>query len=179
MVIVNFIMVTDINETDIVEKEICIKTEETKIEEKETTNSQYENISNKTNLPYSVVVTIFEEANKYNINPNLLLSLIEVESNFEYLADNGIAAGLCQINYKDSTAKWLWSKIFPNETYKKDKLFDPHKNIKLGAYYISYLLKRFNNDYHKALTAYNRGPSKVVSRSKYSERVLKGMKEYK
>lgn len=150
-----------------------------KLEEKINSleKSSYDTLQRQTGLSYATIDTIFKESEKYDINPYVIIKLIETESNFNPNADNGIAAGLCQINYKDGTAKWLWSHLFPDEEYSKEKLYDSVRNIKLGAFYISYLLKRYDGDYHKALSAYYAGPSKGLSRSRYSEKILNSIRD--
>jgi soluble lytic murein transglycosylase len=45
--------------------------------------------------------------------------------------------------------------------YYTGKLHDPDTNIKMGCYYLSQLLKRFDNDKIMALAAYNGGPLRV------------------
>jgi soluble lytic murein transglycosylase-like protein len=40
-------------------------------------------------------------------------------------------------------------------------LFDPEQNINGGTCYLSYLLKRFDNNKELALAAYNAGPTRV------------------
>jgi len=45
--------------------------------------------------------------------------------------------------------------------YYTNRLHDPDVNIKMGCYYLSQLLKRFDNDKIMALAAYNGGPLRV------------------
>ena len=62
-------------------------------------------------------------------------------------------------------------------------LFDPEKNIALGAYYLSKLVSRFGN-LILALEAYNHGPSRLskylrkgYQPKRYSKKVLKNYRK--
>ena len=89
-----------------------------------------------------------------------MLELIRVESNFDSQAISKVGAkGLCQINPR--TAQELAREL--KLEYSEEKLFDDHYNIQLGTYYLAKLLKEYNMDYHKALTAYNRGPTGLAN----------------
>lgn len=103
-----------------------------------------------------VIAMVFTESEKYNINPTIMFELIKAESNFNPRAVSKVGAkGLCQII--PLTARELAGEL--NLTYNEESLFNYHYNIQLGTYYLSKLLKEYNMDYHKALTAYNRGPT--------------------
>ncbi len=106
--------------------------------------------------------TIIEEANKYNMDPLFLVSVIKLESSFNPNAIGGVGEiGLMQI--RPSTAKWL------NDTYnvvKKVDLKDPLINIKLGAYFLNKLRSNFDNNSRYYISAYNMGASKVRSKVK-------------
>ena len=103
-----------------------------------------------------IVSLVIEESEKYQLKPVVMLELIKVESNFNPRAISRIGAkGLCQIN--PLTAPELAREL--NLEYSEAKLFDNHYNIQLGTYYLAKLLKSYNMDYHRALTAYNRGPT--------------------
>ena len=68
------------------------------------------------------------------------------------------------------TAEWV------NEKYKlnidAENLFDAETNIKLGCFYISYLMERFDNEVPLVLAAYNGGEGNVkkwLGDTKYSK----------
>jgi hypothetical protein len=60
--------------------------------------------------------------------------------------------GVCMVKYE--TAQFLGFEGTP------EQLMDPNTNIIYAAKYLAYQLKRYNNNYDKALTAYNRGSVK-------------------
>lgn len=89
-------------------------------------------------------------AEEYNIDPDLLYAVIQVESGHKngLTSDKG-AQGLMQII--PSTAKYLGIK----------NAFDPDENIRGGTRYLRELLDKYNGDVEKALRAYNAGPGTV------------------
>jgi soluble lytic murein transglycosylase-like protein len=124
---------------------------------------------------------ILAESRKYGYDPLFLTALIITESSFNNWAkSNRNAHGLMQL--KPTTAVSLAS-----ETDLKWKgtptLYDPKKNIALGAYYLNKMVARFG-DLTLALEAYNQGPSRL-SRflrkgylpNRYSGKVLKNYRK--
>lgn len=102
-----------------------------------------------------IVAVALRESEKYGIKPTIMLELIKAESDFDPKAvSKDGARGLCQL--KPVTAKELSRELGIN--FNKNTLFDIEYNIRLGAYYLAKLLHYHNGDYHRALTAYNRGP---------------------
>ena len=102
-------------------------------------------------LPYNVQDHIFDECDKYNVDPAIVVALINRESKFNDYAigDDGRSFGLMQIQ-----AKWhLQRMIKLNCT----NLFDQYQNITVGIDYLAELYNQYGCDYGKALTAYNRG----------------------
>nr|WP_176397905.1 lytic transglycosylase domain-containing protein [Bacillus cereus] len=93
---------------------------------------------------------INEMSNKYNVPFDLIKLVINTESSFNPndVSHSG-ATGLMQL--MPETAKWLGVK----------NAFDPKQNIEGGTKYLSYLLKRYNNDLPLTLAAYNAGPGNV------------------
>jgi soluble lytic murein transglycosylase len=120
---------------------------------------------------------ILAESKKYGYDPLFLTALIITESSFYNRArSNRNAHGLMQL--KPATAVMLASEI--RLQWKGTRtLYDPKKNIALGAYYLNKLVDRFG-DLTLALEAYNQGPSRL-SRflrkgylpQRYSKKVLK------
>lgn len=102
----------------------------------------------------------------YNIDANLVLSVIKTESNFneKSISDKG-AAGLMQI--LPSTGVYIAESL--NEEYVGQNLFDYETNIRYGTYYLSYLMKKFK-DINCAAAAYNAGEGNVAYwLTKYSD----------
>ncbi|MGI6607018.1 MAG: lytic transglycosylase domain-containing protein [Peptococcia bacterium] len=123
-----------------------------------------------------VIAITLRESEKYGITPTIMLELIKTESDFNPTAVSiADARGLCQI--RPMTAKELCREL--GVEYQQKKLFETEFNISLGAYYLAKLLKSYNGDYHRALTAYNRGPmglenymqSRGTAVSRYSQRI--------
>lgn len=97
---------------------------------------------------------------KYNLDPSLVASLINVESSYEENAkSNKNAIGLMQI--KLDTANYI-AKLNNKKEVNENELFVPTTNIEFGCMYLNYLNKKFNNIY-TALAAYNAGETRVRS----------------
>ena len=60
--------------------------------------------------------------------------------------------------------------------YSRAELFDPEKNIAAGTAYLEMLLDQFG-DMHKALAAYNCGPSRWQRCQGYARRVMRAAYE--
>jgi len=126
---------------------------------------------------------ILQESRKYGQDYRLILAIIKTESSFRHNAVSPKGAkGLMQIrpHVGQAIAKQIDIGWEGDET-----LFNPHLNVKMGLYYLSRLLLRFD-DLKVALTAYNSGPSFVRKRlktkrrlpSRYSKKVLKAYREF-
>ncbi len=98
-----------------------------------------------------------EEAEKNNIDPYLVMSIIKVESNFNKEATSKKEAkGLMQI--MDTTANDINNKInISNDV----NLYDENVNIALGCKYFSDLINKYNGNYYLAICAYNAGMGNV------------------
>lgn len=89
---------------------------------------------------------IHYEATRANLRPELVLSLIEVESRFNRFAiSNAGAIGLMQV-----MPFWLKEIGRP-----KDNLFDVHTNLRLGCTILRYYMDMEKNDLTSALARYN------------------------
>ena len=89
-------------------------------------------------------------AKRYNVDADLISSVIAVESNFNSKAvSRKNARGLMQL--LPETAERLGVK----------NIFDPQENIEAGTHYLRDLLQKYNNDLVLTLAAYNAGPEKV------------------
>jgi soluble lytic murein transglycosylase-like protein len=98
--------------------------------------------------PYDVHV--HRAARRYDLPPNLIRSIIDVESSGNVFAISPKnAKGLMQLT--DSTAGMLGVR----------DVWDPKQNIDGGARYLRHLLDYFDGDLKMALAAYNAGPAAV------------------
>ena len=93
------------------------------------------------------------------VDKSLILSVIRQESEFFRSAKSRTGAlGLMQL--MPNTAKEVAGKL--KIKYDKSKLVtDGNYNIRLGSYYIKYLLKRYKGSKVLALAAYNAGPANL------------------
>jgi Transglycosylase SLT domain len=100
---------------------------------------------------------ILAAAARYEVDADLITSVIAAESNFDPKAiSRRNARGLMQL--LPQTAARLGVQ----------DIFDPSENIDAGTHYLRDLLQRYSNDLALALAAYNAGPDRV---EKYGQRV--------
>ena len=99
-----------------------------------------------------ILKTVHYEANRAGLDPELVLALIEVESNFDHYALSYAGArGLMQV-----MPFWLEEIGRPD-----DDLFDIQTNIRMGCTILKHYLKRERGDRIKALARYNGSVGKV------------------
>jgi len=127
---------------------------------------------------HRLAATIVVEARRYELDPGLVLAVIQVESRGYHLAVSPVGAlGLMQL--LPSTAEELAVDLGlpwrgPNS------LFDPILNVKLGTAYLSQLSTKYGS-VSTALAAYNWGPGRIDQRLRkggelprlYIEQVMK------
>lgn len=93
------------------------------------------------------LITVCEE---YGVPYHIALGVIQAESSFKADASNGTCFGYMQIN--KINAEWL------SESIGVTDLTDPYQNLRSGVFILSDLFGDYG-DWHKALIAYNYGPS--------------------
>lgn len=100
---------------------------------------------------------ILPEAEKNNLPPLLLFSVIRQESLFEGFAESSAGAiGMMQImpaTAKDEVVRMGWP---PN--YSDSDLYRPMISVGIGAHYLARLRDLFDGNIYAALAAYNGGP---------------------
>ncbi len=111
-----------------------------------------------------IVNKAFEEATKNNLSPYTILSVIQVESNFDPAAKSNYADGLMQINLD------AWK-----DYYKIDvkKIYEIDYNIVLGCKILRHYLDKTGGDLSRALYLYNNGY--VFHNEKYVPKVQTNM----
>jgi len=119
---------------------------------------------------------IIDECNNYELDPFLILAVIQVESDFTPKAVSSRGAiGLMQVMPR--TGEYVAKDMGISYNGRKS-LYDPFVNVKLGIHYLSFLEDRFNTT-ENALAAYNYGPTnfaknKTLAKNppKYVKKVL-------
>lgn len=105
-----------------------------------------------------------EIGRKYNICPELLIAMIERESNGRAGASNSVGdTGLLQVN-----PKWHYRRM---ERLGVTDLYDPYENITVAADYLSELFKQ-EDDLYLVLMKYNMNPKiaeKLYREGNYSK----------
>jgi len=109
--------------------------------------------------PISYNELIKQYSLQYQIDPYLVLAIIQAESNFK---SNSVSAkgalGLMQI--MPATANWIIQKNgYPLITL--EFMNEPEVNLALGTWYINQLLTCFEGNEVETIAAYNAGPGKV------------------
>lgn len=108
-------------------------------------------------VPFKQMVE--EAALEWNLDPFLLVAVMKVESGFDPRAVSAKGArGLMQI--MPDTGAWAAVQL-GMEPFHPDDLFIPDINLRIGAWYLSYLSQRFNDRLVLALAAYNGGQGNV------------------
>ncbi|MCK5386612.1 MAG: lytic transglycosylase domain-containing protein [Gammaproteobacteria bacterium] len=103
---------------------------------------------------------IHHEANRANLHPELVLAVIDVESNFDRFAISKAGAqGLMQV-----MPFWLKEIGQP-----RDSLFNVRTNLRMGCTILKYYLKKEKGDLTRALARYNGS----LGRYKYPNKVFK------
>lgn len=96
---------------------------------------------------------------EYNLDPFLVASIINVESNYDKNAiSSKNARGLMQIGA--TTGVWA-SEVLQIKSYNSEMLFEPETNIRIGSWYLNQLNKEFDNNLDLVLAAYNAGSGNV------------------
>jgi hypothetical protein len=99
-------------------------------------------------VPYANFIS--ESARAHGVAPELVASVIAVESNFNPNAVSWRSArGLMQL-MPETAARFGVTRVF-----------DPQQNIEAGTRYLKELLQRYNGDLALTLAAYNAGPDRV------------------
>ena len=116
----------------------------------------------------------------YGISTNVVMGVIETESNFtiKAMGDNGEAYGLMQVQ-----KKWHKKRM---QKVNAVNLLNCYDNVHVGIDYLAELYKANNKNWHKALMAYNGGQAYANRRvkngiysSEYSRNVMERAYKYK
>ncbi|MGA8271239.1 MAG: lytic transglycosylase domain-containing protein [Candidatus Sulfotelmatobacter sp.] len=100
--------------------------------------------------PFDLNQAVHDASGTYQLDPDLVTSVIRAESGFNVRAVSPKGAqGLMQL--MPQTASQLGVR----------NAFDPQANVEAGTRYLRELLERYNFDLIKALAAYNAGPQRI------------------
>lgn len=104
-------------------------------------------------------------AKKYQVAPELIASIVRLESNFDRFCVSPVGAvGLMQL--MPSTARGV-ARAMGRSHYD---LTDAEDNLELGTAYLTMLLRDFDGHVPTALSFYNAGRNGIVSRGVYRNR---------
>jgi soluble lytic murein transglycosylase-like protein len=107
---------------------------------------------------------IHYEASKAGLPPEMVLAVINVESNFNRWAISKVGAqGLMQIMP-------FWLKEIPNAG---DNLFDIRTNLRFGCTILKYYINKEKGDFQRALARYNGS----VGKAWYPNRVFEALRK--
>ncbi len=110
-------------------------------------------------LKYKPVIEKYSQI--YNLKPEVVCAVINVESGFNKNATSKVGAiGLMQI--MPETGREIAEKL-KIENYTKELLYSPEINIRFGCFYLNYLLNMFDGNLTNAVAAYNAGFNKVMA----------------
>ncbi len=100
----------------------------------------------------TLLKNIHYEATKADLAPELVLAVINIESNFDRWAiSHAGAQGLMQVMP-------FWLKEIPQAG---DNLFDIRTNLRFGCTILKHYLNKEKGDFQRALARYNGSPGKV------------------
>ncbi len=148
---------------------------------------QLEAIVENTPLELETAYIIMSYSRKFDVQPSLILAMIELESNFDqYCKGNADDRGYLQII--PGTEEWLID-LYGDELgfeYNPENIYDADYNIGLGVAYISLLKNAYGEEYDRILSEYNRGPynlkkyyeSNNTYETAYSRSILSREKKY-
>lgn len=111
--------------------------------------------------PVYYLDVVLDAAQRRNISPLLLFSLIRHESLFDANATAAAGEkGLTQVI--PSTGEYIAQELqWPD--YQHSDLFRPYAGVEFGAFYLEENLNRFDNNIIAALSGYNAGPGRAAS----------------
>lgn len=107
--------------------------------------------------PLEYRAEIRASAQEYGVEPALVAAVIRTESRFDPEVESHRGArGLMQLI--PVTADFISTRGDISGDYR-----DPETNIRMGTWYLRYLMDRYDGDLRLALAAYNSGPGQVDS----------------
>lgn len=103
---------------------------------------------------------VLKYSKEYDVDPVLVFSVIKVESDFNPKAESNVGArGLMQL--MEDAYDWVKFRMGDEVSQNFDDMYDPETNIKYGAYYLSYLMDKYNDSVELTAAAYHCGMGEV------------------
>ena len=112
-----------------------------------------------------LLLTVHYEASRANLNPALILSMIETESNFKKYSISSVGAK----GYMQIMPFWI-----DNIGFSIHNIFHLRTNIRYGCVILKHYLEIEKGNLTNALQRYNGS----LGKSKYSDKVLNNMNKY-
>jgi soluble lytic murein transglycosylase len=109
-------------------------------------------------LPLKHEDIIRQQARDKELDPALIAAVIYEESKFRDQTSHAGARGLMQIT--PATARFI-ARDSGGTSFTQADLATPQVNISYGAYYLRYLMRRYDGDEALAAAAYNAGETNV------------------
>ena len=109
-------------------------------------------------LPLRHEDVIRQQAKEKGLDPSLIAAVIYTETHFVPRTSSAGAVGLMQIT--PETAEFIAQRS-GGTAFEQSDLATPQINISYGAYYLRYVLRRFDADVVRGLAAYNGGEGNV------------------
>jgi soluble lytic murein transglycosylase len=110
-------------------------------------------------LPRAYEWLVVPAANRYGLDPNLLLAVMRVESAYQkHIVSYAGAVGLMQIMPRTGQ---LIAHALGRDGFTPADLLDPELNLEFAAWYLTSLIRRFDGRLPLAIAAYNGGPHNV------------------
>jgi soluble lytic murein transglycosylase len=109
-------------------------------------------------LPLRHEDIIRQQAADKNLDPALIAGVIYAESKFRDVTSHAGATGLMQLT--PDTAKYI-AHLSGGTEFEIDDLSTPQVNISYGAYYLRYLMDKYDDNLVLVLAGYNAGVGNV------------------
>jgi soluble lytic murein transglycosylase len=99
---------------------------------------------------------VVEEANRYGLDPLLVLAVARQESSFDPRARSGAdARGLMQV--VPATARYIADRLGRSDDFSLTDLYKPSLSLEFGSWFLQRLLGDYTGSVFPALVAYNAG----------------------
>ncbi|MBN2427150.1 MAG: transglycosylase SLT domain-containing protein [Deltaproteobacteria bacterium] len=128
-----------------------------------------------------IVDSIHNASREYNISPLILIGLMDVESDFDYMAQSDRnAIGLLQIHLPT----WVLNEKNPINLKKvgiiqsATDLYDPQKNLRAGAFILSHYMKEADRRGVEDVAAYSITRYEGGKKNHHAKRVKNAIGEY-